>query len=127
MRFLCLISADKEYMMEFMKEEDMRNHFQEYKEFTDQIKSEDAFISANRLQPPESAVTVRIRNGEKMIMDGPFAETKEQIGGYYIIEAENMDRAVDIAAKIPGARFGSVEVRPLADDAETKELGFDEA
>ncbi len=65
------------------------------------------------LQPTKAAKTVRIRNGESVTTDGPFAETKEQLGGYYLIEAENIDQAAAIATGIPGARYGSIEVRPI--------------
>jgi len=65
------------------------------------------------LQPTSTATTVRVRNGKTLTVDGPFAETKEQLGGYYLVEAENLDQAVAIAARIPSARFGSIEVRPV--------------
>ena len=65
------------------------------------------------MQPTQTAATVRVRNGKPVTTDGPFAETKEQLGGYYLVEASSRDQAVAIAAKIPGARFGSVEVRPI--------------
>jgi hypothetical protein len=72
-----------------------------------------AIKGGNALQPTLTAGTVRVRNGRPLVTDGPFAETKEQLGGYYLVEARDRDEAVAIAAKIPGARFGSIEVRPL--------------
>ena len=70
-------------------------------------------LGGNRLRPTNTATTVRIRDGKTQVLDGPYADTKEQLGGYYLIEAENLDQAVAIAARIPSARFGSIEVRPI--------------
>jgi hypothetical protein len=72
-----------------------------------------AIKGGNALQPTSTAVTVRVRDGKTLTTDGPFAETKEQLGGYYLVEARDRNEAVAMAAKIPGARFGSVEVRPI--------------
>ncbi|MBI3897007.1 MAG: YciI family protein [Gammaproteobacteria bacterium] len=123
MKFLCLICA--ETVMEQMPEADAKAHFQEYVEFTRNIKQSGHFIGANRLKPVDTATTLRVRNGKVTITDGPFAETKEQFGGYYLIEAKDLDEAIHVAAKIPGARFGCVELRPVADDPQTRALGFD--
>jgi hypothetical protein len=73
----------------------------------------EAIEGGHALQPTRAAATVRVRDGKRLTMDGPFAETKEQLGGYYLVEARDREEAVDIAAKIPGARFGSIEVRPI--------------
>lgn len=123
MRYICLICAER--VMEQMPEEDAARHFQEYAEFTEEIKASGQFVAGNRLQPARSAVTVRVRGGESVVTDGPFAETKEQFGGYYLIEAADLDEAIAVASKIPGARLGCVEVRPIADDAQTLALGLD--
>jgi len=72
-----------------------------------------AVRGGNALQPTPTAATVRVRNSKPLVTDGPFAETKEQLGGFYLVEAKDRDEAVAIAAKIPGARFGSIEVRPI--------------
>jgi len=72
-----------------------------------------AIRGGNALQPTSVATTVRVRDGKTLTTDGPFAETKEQLGGYYLIEASDLDEAIAIAAKIPWARFGSIEVRPI--------------
>jgi hypothetical protein len=125
MKFICLICAER--VMEQMPEQDAANHFQEYAEFTKDIKRNGHFISANRLTPADSAITVRVRKGKVTTTDGPFAETKEQFGGYYVIEARDLNEAIQVAAKIPGARFGCVEVRPIAEDAQTTALGFNNA
>jgi hypothetical protein len=123
MKYLCLICA--ETVMEQMPEADAAEHFQEYAEFTQSIKSSGHFIGANRLKPADSAVTVRVRKGKSLTTDGPFAETREQIGGYYVIKAKDLNDAIQVASRIPGARFGCVEVRPIAEDPQTLALRFD--
>jgi hypothetical protein len=122
MKFLCLICAEK--VMEQLTEADAREQMQEYVEFTRDIKRDGHFVSANRLKPPGTATTIRVRNGKISATDGPFAETKEQLGGYYLIEARDMNEAIQVAAKIPGAQRGCVELRPIADDPQTLALGF---
>jgi len=85
----------------------------EYTEFTKGIIQAGQFKAGDRLKPTSSATTVRVRNGQLATTDGPFAETREQLGGYYLIEAKNLDEATAIAARIPGAKIGSIEVRPI--------------
>jgi len=93
---------------------DERNKmFVEYGAFTQDIIKSGNFNAGAPLQSTSTATTVRVRNGKTMTVDGPFAETKEQLGGYYLVEAENLDQAVAIAARIPSARLGSIEVRPV--------------
>jgi hypothetical protein len=96
-----------------MPAEERGKMFQEYVAFTQDIVKSGKFKAGDPLQPTSTATTVRVRNGKTATVDGPFAETKEQLGGYYIVEAENLDEAVAIAARIPGARTGSIEVRPI--------------
>lgn len=79
----------------------------------DQLAAEGKFIASSPLHPVSSATCLRIRDGKKQITDGPFAETTEQLGGYYIVEAENLDDALAIASRLPPARVGTVEIRPL--------------
>ena len=119
MQYICLISATK--VMEQMRPEDVAAHFEEYREFTDSIRRSGKLVSCNRLVPPAEAVTVRLREGRILTTDGPFAETKEQFGGYYVIETKDMNEAIQVAARIPAARYGSVEVRPIADDPQTRQ------
>jgi hypothetical protein len=85
----------------------------EYETFTQSIIQSGNFKAGDRLQPTTTATTVRVRDGKMLTTDGPFAETREQLGGYYLIEAKDLDAAIGIAARIPGARFGSIEVRPI--------------
>lgn len=124
MKFLCLICA--ETLMEQMTEADAEKHYQDYAEFTEAIRRSGHFIACNRLLPPEAAATVRVRKGKISTTDGPYAETKEQLGGYYLIEASDLNEAIQVASKIPGAWHGCVEVRPIAEDARTlRALGAD--
>jgi hypothetical protein len=118
MKYLCLICAEK--VMEQMTEADAAQHYEEYREFTDSIRKSGHLVSANRLKPPAEATTVRLRQGNISTTDGPYAETKEQLGGYYLIEARDLNEAIRVASRIPGASRGCVEVRPIADDARTR-------
>jgi hypothetical protein len=125
-KYLCLICA--ETLMEQMSEPDAEKHYRDYAEFTDSVRRRGHFIACNRLLPPETAITVRVRGGRVSTTDGPYAETKEQLGGYYVIEARDLNEAVVLASKIPGARHGCVEVRPIAEDARTlRALGLADA
>ena len=85
----------------------------EYGVFTQSVMDNGNFVGGERLQPSTTATTVRVRDGKTLATDGPFAETKEHLGGFYLIEAKDLDEATAIAARIPGARYGSVEVRPI--------------
>jgi len=117
MRFLCLICAEK--VMEHMEQADADRHYEDYRRFTDTLRESGHLVACNRLLPPEAATTVRVRQGRISTTDGPFTETKELIGGYYVIDARDREEAVQIAARIPGAWFGCVEVRPIAEDEQT--------
>ena len=86
-------------------------------QFTRQIKADGRHVSSHQLHPTSAATTIRVRNGKRLVTDGPFAETREQLGGYYLIEAKDLDEAIDIAARIPSARMGTIEVRPLVEVA----------
>ena len=124
MKYLCLICA--ETVMEGMPTAVADQHYRDYAAFTDDIRRNGHFVSANRLLPRETAATIRVRDGVVSVTDGPFAETREQVGGYYVIEAASMAEAIRVASQIPGARIGCVEVRPIAEDAQTLALGFDQ-
>ena len=92
---------------------EMGQLMQEYASFTQDIVKAGKFKAGDPLEPVSTATTVRVRDGNTLTTDGPFAETKEQLGGYYIVEAKDLDEAVSIAARIPTARLGSIEVRPV--------------
>ena len=87
----------------------------EYTQLIQRLKSHGNYLGGAQLRTTESATSLRIRNGKRLLTDGPFAETHEQLCWYYIIEAEHLDEALDIAAQIPSARFGTVEVRPIVE------------
>jgi len=88
-------------------------YFAEYGKFTEDIRKSGNFQAGAPLQPTSTATTVRVRGGKQLTTDGPFAETREQLGGYYLVEAKDLDEAIGIAARIPSARIGSIEVRPV--------------
>ncbi|HEV8306466.1 MAG TPA: YciI family protein [Methylomirabilota bacterium] len=90
--------------------------YQEYSPFTESINKSGHFRAGAGLQPTQTATTVRVRNGKRLVTDGPFAESKEQLAGYYLIEAKDLDEAMAIAARVPSAKLGSVEVRPLMEE-----------
>ena len=81
--------------------------------FNEEVRASGGFIAGDPLEAVSTATTVRVRDGERIVTDGPFAETKEHLGGYYLVEAEDLDQALEWAAKIPTATYGSIEVRPL--------------
>ena len=123
MKYLCLICADT--MMEHMSEERANKHYADYRKFIEEIRRSGHYLGCNRLQLPSTATTVRVRNGKVSTTDGPYVETKEQFGGYYLIEAKDLNEAIQVASRIPGARIGCVEVRPVAEDERTlRALGF---
>jgi hypothetical protein len=107
MQYLLLIYDNEQRWSQGYDPGEMSQYQAFGKEFAKNIKG------GNALQPTKTARTVRLRNGKAATTDGPFAETKQQLGGYYLVEAADIDEAAKIAAKIPGARFGSVEVRPI--------------
>jgi hypothetical protein len=109
---MCLI-YDDETTWETLPENERNAVYTEYVTFTESVRESGNLVSADQLQPTSTATTVRIRNGETLVTDGPFAETKEQLGGYYLIEAKDVDEALKIAERIPSARYGGVEVRPV--------------
>jgi hypothetical protein len=96
-----------------MSDEERKAVFGDYLAFTTAIRESGAFVDGAPLQPTSTATCVQVRSGEQLVTDGPFAETKEQLGGFYLVEAENVDAAIEIAARIPGARYGTIEVRPV--------------
>jgi hypothetical protein len=112
MKYLCLI-YDEEKKLAAMGKSESEALMGEYLSFTKAIRASGHYLGGNDLQPTRSATTIRVRNGQMSTTDGPFAETKEQLGGYYLIEASDLNEAIQIAARIPSARIGSIEVRPI--------------
>ena len=114
MKYLLLIYGE-ESVDENMSEAEMGQLMEAYGRFGAEIEAAGVMLSSDRLHPVASASTVRVRDGKAMITDGPFAETKEALGGYYLIDVPDLDQANAWAAKIPSATYGSVEVRPIWD------------
>ena len=112
MKYVCLI-YDDEKIWETMTPAESGAMMGEYFAFTEQIKAAGNYKAGEALQPIATATTVRIRGGVLQTTDGPFAETREQLGGFYLVDAANLDEAIAIAARIPSARTGSIEVRPV--------------
>jgi len=112
MQYLLLIYAN-EGQIAALPEGDVAALMADYGEFTKSIVQAGNFKAGDRLRPVSTATTVRVRSGKAITTDGPFAETREQLGGYYLVEAANLDEATAIAARIPGAAHGSIEVRPV--------------
>jgi hypothetical protein len=112
MQYMWLI-YDDEKVWQGMSEDERNGVYGEYGAFTQSIQASGNMVAGDALQPTSTATTVRVRDGETLMTDGPFAETKEQLGGYYLIEAKDADEALAIAARIPSAKYGSIEVRPV--------------
>ena len=112
MQYLLLIYASESHAAK-MNEASAKVLLGEYHEFTQSIIQAGHYKGGERLRPVSTASTVRIRDGKTVVTDGPFAETREQLGGFYLIEAKNLDEANAIAARVPSSKFGSIEVRPI--------------
>jgi len=112
MQYLLLIYGNEESFGKMSKAE-QDGVLQEYGEFTKGIAQSGHYRGGNELAAISTATTVRVRDRKRLVTDGPFAETKEQLGGYYLIEAKDLDDALAVAARIPSARWGSIEVRPI--------------
>jgi hypothetical protein len=113
MKYMLLIHDD-ERSWGTMSEAERQQIMAEYRRFTDEIRASGHFQAGSQLQPTSTATSVRIRHGKRLVTDGPFAETQEQLGGYYLVEAKDLDEAITLAARLPSARMGTIEVRPLA-------------
>lgn len=111
MKYILLIYMEENAMNPAEREE----CYAESTQLCHDLVSRRQFVSASPLQPVKTATSVRVREGQRLITDGPFAETREQLGGYYLVEAKDLDEAIGIAARIPGARKGTVEVRPIVE------------
>lgn len=112
MQFLLLI-YHQEALEANMTESELSSMHQEYFRLVEDLRAKKQYIGGNPLKPTSTATTVRLREGKKAVTDGPFAETKEQLGGYFLVEAQNLDEAIAMAERIPAARHGSIEVRPI--------------
>ena len=112
MKFLCLV-YNNEANLDSMSEDEFKSFVDEHLSLGKELQEQGRLIAAEGLEPVRTAHTVRLRGGKLTVTDGPFAETKEQLGGFYLIEADNLDEAIKTAARIPPVRMGSIEVRPI--------------
>ena len=114
MQYLLLI-YDNEAKLNALPPAQLVDMYAEYGALTQSLKNSGSFLAGRQLHPVAQATTVRVKDGKQTVTDGPFAETKEQLGGFYMVEAADLDEAVAIAARIPSARTGSIEVRPIVE------------
>lgn len=109
MKYMLLIYGDEQAL----SESERQDCYVESTQLAHDLHSKGHYLAANPLHPTSMATSVRVRDGKRLVTDGPFAETREQLGGYFLIEAKNLDEAIAVAARIPMARRGTVEVRPV--------------
>jgi hypothetical protein len=111
MKYMLLIYLDEQSL----SETERQDCYVESTQLANQLKANGQYLAANPLDSVATATSVRVRNGKRQVTDGPFAETHEQLGGYFLIDAKNLDEAIAVAAKIPMARKGTIEVRPVVE------------
>jgi len=116
MKYMLLIYHD-EQSWDAITESERQQIYADYRKLREELLKSSQFVTGSELQPISTATSVRVRDGKELVTDGPFAETHEQLGGYFLIEAENLDEATSIAARIPSAKTGTIEVRPLFETA----------
>jgi hypothetical protein len=114
MRYACLI-YDDEKKLSGMSKSEADSFMAEYFQFTEDVKKSGRYVAGEALQPIQTATSLRVRSGKLSTTDGPFAETREQLGGFYLIDARDLNEAIQIASRIPSARTGTIEVRPVVD------------
>jgi hypothetical protein len=112
MKYLILI-YDNEQEWAALGEAGHQPIYAEYRKLTEELSANGQYLSGSQLAPTSTATSVRVRDGQQLVTDGPFAETHEQLGGYFLIEAKDLDEAISIAGRVPSARMGTIEVRPL--------------
>jgi hypothetical protein len=113
MQYLLMIHSDEAAMQQARKE-DVQGIIAAYSAYTQAMKEAGAYLGGERLHPSSTATVVRATNGKTSVLNGPYAEVKEQLGGYYVIEAADLDAAIGWAARCPGAQYGAIEVRPIS-------------
>jgi hypothetical protein len=113
-KYILLIHHDEETFGK-LSETELQQIYGEYRAFREQIRAAGQYVAGDRLHPTSAAKSVRVRDGKQVVTGGPFAETREQLGGYFVIDARDLDEAIAIAARIPTARTGTIEVRPVAE------------
>ncbi len=114
MKYILLVHHDEQVLGD-LSDSELQGMRQESVALANQINSKGQYVDAAPLHPTSTATCVRVREGRRLVTDGPFAETREQLGGYFLINAGNLDEAISIAGQIPGARIGTVEIRPIVE------------
>lgn len=113
MKYMLLVYMDEQAMTD----EERRHCYIKSAELTQELNASGQYVAAGPLHPVATATSIRVRDGKRLVTDGPFAETREQLGGYYIIEAKDLDEAMAVAERIPPARYGTIEIRPVLEIA----------
>ncbi len=116
MKYILLIQHDEESFGK-LTEDERQQIYLEYRALREQMKAAGRWVAGERLHPTSSARSVRVRDGKQVVTSGPFAETREQLGGYFVVDVDDLDEAIAIAARIPAARTGTIEVRQVAETA----------
>ena len=111
MQYMMLVYMDENLLSEAERE----SCYRDSTELTQELAASGQYLAAAPLQPTSTATSVQVRDGKRLLTDGPFAETREQLGGYFLIEASDLDQAIAIAARIPSARYGTIEIRPVVE------------
>jgi hypothetical protein len=114
MKYMLLIHQD-ERGWDKLSEAERQQIYGEYRKFSEELKASGHYLSGSELHPTAAATSVRVRDGKRLVTDGPFAETREQLGGYYLVNAKDLDEAIGLAARVPSARVGTIEIRPLVE------------
>ncbi len=121
MKYMFLLIGEEGWTHQ--SEDEVKADMEKYEAFDNDSRSAGKFVSGEGLQESATATTLRVRDGERLVSDGPFAETKEQVGGFYVLDCENLDEAIEWAAKIPAAKHGAIEIRPVFD---YEAIGFED-
>jgi hypothetical protein len=114
MKYMLLIH-NSEQALNALGEGELKQMMADFRRFSEEIRTSGHYCAGSQLQPTSLATTVRVRNGKRLVTDGPFAETREQLGGYYLVEAKDLDEAIGLAERVPSAKIGTIEIRPLVE------------
>jgi hypothetical protein len=116
MKYMLLIHNSEE-ALNALGDGELKQMMSDFRRFSEEIQTSGHYRAGSQLAPTSLATTVRVRNGKRLVTDGPFAETREQLGGYYLIEAADLDEAIGLAERVPSAKIGTIEIRPLVETA----------
>jgi len=114
MKYMLLIH-NSEQALNALSGDELNQMKAEFRRFTEEIRTSGHYCAGSQLQPTSMATSVRVRNGKRLVTDGPFAETREQLGGYYLVEAKDLDEAIGLAERLPSVKIGTIEIRPLVE------------